>query len=429
MTTLWIVFAALVLAALAIVVPPLLRRRGLANVARDELNLAIHGERLAELKRLYDEAEMTRADYDQAVLELEQDLADDLAAGSDRVRSTQPGRWAAVLVVVLVPLLSVGLYTRLGNADRLAEFETSAEVGRATGREGMPSIDSMVSTLEQKLRENPDQPEGWFLLGRTYLAMERPADAAEALRKANEMQPGNAQFMITYAQALALAREGDFSGEPLELIRKVLEAEPENPQGLFLAGVANFQQGSFEQAILSWRRVLAMQPPESEDAQLLQTYIQRAATLLAQEGGQVPATQSPPAASAAPQSPAAGAQAPEAGGARLTVQVSLAPELAGQVKPTDTVFVFAVATEGPRMPLAIQRLTAAELPATVELDDSMAMMPAMKLSGFPEVTVGARVSFSGDAIAKSGDFEGRVTPVTVAGAEGPIAVVIDAKVP
>ncbi|MDD3448454.1 MAG: c-type cytochrome biogenesis protein CcmI [Gammaproteobacteria bacterium] len=429
MTTLWIVFAALVLAALAIVVPPLLRRRGLANVARDELNLAIHGERLAELKRLYDEAEMTRADYDQAVLELEQDLADDLAAGSDRVRSTQPGRWAAVLVVVLVPLLSVGLYTRLGNADRLAEFETSAEVGRATGQEGMPSIDSMVSTLEQKLRENPDQPEGWFLLGRTYLAMERPADAAEALRKANEMQPGNAQFMITYAQALALAREGDFSGEPLELIRKVLEAEPENPQVLFLAGVANFQQGSFEQAILSWRRVLAMQPPESEDAQLLQTYIQRAATLLAQEGGQVPATQSPPAASAAPQSPAAGAQAPEAGGARLTVQVSLAPELAGQVKPTDTVFVFAVATEGPRMPLAIQRLTAAELPATVELDDSMAMMPAMKLSGFPEVTVGARVSFSGDAIAKSGDFEGRVTQVTVAGAEGPIAVVIDAKVP
>ncbi|RCX32209.1 c-type cytochrome biogenesis protein CcmI [Thioalbus denitrificans] len=428
MTTLWIVFAVLVLAALAIVVPPLLRRRGLSNVARDELNLAIHGERLTELKRLFDEAEMTRADYDQAVLELEQDLADDLAAGSDRAQSTQAGRWAAVLVVVLVPLLSVGLYNRLGNADRLADFETSAEVGRTTGQEGMPSIDKMVSTLEQKLRENPDQPEGWFLLGRSYLAMDRPAEAAEALRKANEMQPGNAQFMVTYAQALALSREGDFSGEPLELIRKVLDAEPENAQGLFLAGVANFQQGSFEQAILFWRKVLAMQPPESEDSQLLQTYIQRASTLLAQQGGQVPAME-PPVASAVPQAPAAGAQTPEAGSARLTVQVSLAPELADQVKPTDTVFVFAVAAQGPRMPLAIQRLTAAELPVTVELDDSMAMMPAMKLSSFPEVTVGARVSFSGDAIAKSGDFEGRVTPVTVAGAKEPIAVVIDTKVP
>jgi cytochrome c-type biogenesis protein CcmH len=428
MTTLWIVFAVLVLAALAIVVPPLLRRRSRFNPARDELNLAIHSERLTELKRLYDEAEMTRVDYDQAVLELEQDLADDLSAGSDRARSALAGRWAAALVVVLIPLLSVGLYTRLGSADRLAEFETSAEVGRTTGQGGMPSIDQMVSTLEQKLAENPDQPEGWFLLGRTYLAMERLADAVEALRRANEMQPGNSQFMVTYAQALALSREGDFSGEPLELIRRVLDAEPENAQGLFLAGVANFQQGAFEQAILFWRRVLAKQPPESEDAQMVQTYIQRATTLLAEQGGQVPAME-PPAAAAAPKVPDGEARTSEAGSARLTVQVSLAPGLADQVKPTDTVFVFAVAAEGPRMPLAIQRLTAAELPVTVELDDSTAMMPAMKLSSFPEVTVGARVSFSGDAIARSGDLEGRVTPVTVAGAKEPIAVVIDTRVP
>jgi len=261
------------------------------------------------------------------------------------------------------------------------------------------------------------------MLGRSYLTLERYPEAAEAMRKANELQPDNPDLMVSYAQALALASGGDFTGQPAELVAKVLELQPDNPQGLFLAGVSSFQQGQLEQAVVHWRRVLTMQQPGSEDAKLLESYIGRATTLLAEQG------KAPPAEVAAPAGAAEPAAGEAASAASLTVQVSLAPELAEKVKPTDTVFVFAVAANGPRMPLAIQRLTVAELPTTVNLDDTMAMMPAMKLSNFPQVTVGARVSFSGQAIAQSGDLEGRVTPVTVADAADPIPVVISTPVP
>ena len=126
-------------------------------------------------------------------------------------------------------------------------------------------------------------------------------------------------------------------------------------------------------------------------------------------------------------SPAPAKVGPPAAGASLDGTVSLSGALVGKAAPTDTVFVFARAAEGPRMPLAIMRFQVKDLPARFHLDDSLAMSPAMTLSKFPEVVVGARVSKSANATPQSGDLQG-ISPIVKVGAMG-VAIVIDQVVP
>jgi cytochrome c-type biogenesis protein CcmH len=178
------------------------------------------------------------------------------------------------------------------------------------------------------------------------------------------------------------------------------------------------ERGDNKAAIRYWQSLLALVPPGSEDAQGI------AATIV--ELGGTPTTGAPPApaASARPATPPTELASARS---RITGRVEIAPALAARVPPDATLFVYARAAQGSRMPLAIVRRAARELPFEFALDDSMAMAPNMKLSSFPEVVVGARVSRSGNATPQSGDLEGLSKPVKV-GASG-IAIVIDSALP
>jgi len=264
----------------------------------------------------------------------------------------------------------------------------------------------MVQRLAERLQKEPDDVEGWKMLGKSYTVMGRFAEAANAYSKAALRAPRDAQVLADLADALAMARGQNMRGEPEELVLRALQIDPKNLKALALAGTAAFERRDFRGAARYWERMLPLVEAGSEDARAIQSNIDEAR-----------------AAAAAPPKPAAAPSKPAVASARLRGTVRLAPELASKIAPGDTLFVYARAVEGPGMPLAILRRRASDLPLAFSLDDSMAMSPAMKLSAFPKVVVTARISKSGSATPQPGDLQG-TSPAVANSGEG-LRVTID----
>ena len=395
MIVFWFIAAALAAVALLLVLRPLVRRRESQRVSRSEANVSIYKDQLRELDAELAAGTLSADDHGRARLELEARLLEDVPS-AEVERAPARSRAAAVAVGVAVPLLALGIYFIAGTP------------GALDPRQAVPSADqveAMVARLAAKLRENPDDADGWKLLGRSYTVMGRYAQAVEAYAKAAERSPRDAQLLADLADVLAMARGQSLQGEPEQLALRALEIEPGNLKALALAGSAAFERKDFAAAAKHWERMLAYVEPNTEDARAIQQNVAEARSLANEK----------PSTSPKPPSPS---------GLRGTV--SLEPNLKDQVSPEDTVFVFARAAEGPPMPLAVARVRVRDLPYRFALDDSMAMSPALKLSAFPKVVVTARVSKSGGAVAQPGDLQGASGPV--ANDAAAVRVVIDAPV-
>jgi cytochrome c-type biogenesis protein CcmH len=389
--TFWIIAAAMVIATLAFVLPPLLRRPRITGPDENELNVVVHRQRLAELEADLRNDTITQAQFEAARAELERQLLADVPQQdrSPAVTTASPARWPAATVAVLVPLVAVGLYLKLGNPDALRQSP------HATAKSPeMHSLEEGVSRLAARLSANPNDAEGWMMLGRSYIVLQRFGEATLAYAKAYELLGNQPDIMVDYAEALALANNNSMAGKPAELVMKAIKQDPKHAKGLWLAGHAAAQQNRLPEAIGYWKRLLAMLPPGQEGARNVSQVIAQAEGMLGKTSS------APPTPTAAP-----------AGKVTVQVRVALAPALAARAAPTDTVFVFARAAQGPRMPLAIVRKQVKDLPTTVTLDDSTAMSPQMTISSVPEVVIGARVSKTGNASASSGDMQGLTQPL------------------
>lgn len=354
------------------------------------------------------------------------------AAAPGPLEGGRTARIASLAVAILLPAAAVLLYRIAGepaalDPQRLTAATTTGEAGAEHGVD----MDKAIEGLVAKLAENPENADGWALLGRAYQSTGRFAESRDALKRAYDLTPDNHDMTVEYAQALALSGEGRrIVGEPRALIEKVLAADPDHQRALWLIGISDYQQGNYAAAIAAWNRLLPNLPPDSDIARSVRAQIDEATRLA---GGApstpaaVPTTPAPAVAAPAAAAPASTTTA-AATGPRLSVRVSLDPKLAARLDPNATLFVFARAAAGPPMPLAIQRATARELPLTVTLDDSMGMMPTMKLSMFPQVIVGARLSATGNAMAQSGDLQVLSSPIDVTRTE-PLDLVIDSVVP
>ncbi len=397
--------------ALAFVLPPLLRRsHGGSQVSRGAVNVNVYRDQLRELENDLAAGTLSQDRYDEARHEIERQLLED-TGDEEAVPASAPrrGRLTAAIVGAAVPLVAIGLYFGVGNPQAIQT--ASAPHGAPHGVKEEQVL-AMVEQLAARMRANPDDPEGWRILARSYAVLGRFKESAEAYAKAAARIPNDAQLLADYADALAMAQGRTLEGEPEKLIARALAIDPANTKALALAGTAAFNRKDYARAIEYWQRMLAVLPPDSETVQAVRSNIAEARSLA---GGALAAA-----------SPAAPAPAPTAAGGRVSGVVKLAPELAGKIAPTDTVFVFARAAQGPRMPLAILRRQARDLPLEFTLDDSMAMTPAMKLSSFPQVVIGARVSKSANATPQPGDLQGLSAPIQV-GANG-VSVVIDSEV-
>jgi cytochrome c-type biogenesis protein CcmH len=287
-------------------------------------------------------------------------------------------------------------------------------------------MEKAIAGLAAKLKQQPDDAQGWALLGRAYAATNRADEARDAFRQAHQHAPDDADVAVEYAQALALAApDHKLQGEPRALLEGVLAKDARNQRALWLLGISDYQNADYASAIARWKVLLPMLQPDSDVARSVRSEIADAEAR--RDGREPPQPEAAPdeAQQVAANAPA---EAPAANAPKLTVTVALDPKLKAQLDPEATLFVFARAASGPPMPLAIQRLKAGQLPATVTLDDSMSMTPAMKLSKFPQVVVGARVSKSGNAMPQSGDLQTLSQPLDSNRSE-PVALTIDQIVP
>ncbi|MBA2490693.1 MAG: c-type cytochrome biogenesis protein CcmI [Gammaproteobacteria bacterium] len=406
MTGFWIVAGLLIVAALSFVLPPLLNRRGDAadGPTRIEINRALYRQRLAELQRDVDNDLLTQAQYERGRLDLERELLAEVAEDSappTRTSRGGAGRTAA-LVGIAMPVLAVFFYLQFSTGfDALDGSSTLPSVGADSGKQ--PSIEEIAGVIEARLKQNPEDRTGWIMLARVhtltgrYAAAHRAFARADALKKINEPD-----LLAAYAQTLSLAQGQQFAGRPAAMLEQALKIQPENPQALWLAGWADFQARDFARAAERWQTLFENAPGELVDRFV--DLPQRIAEARRLAG--LPANTADKAKGSSAGKTAGDTEPAAAPPASITVSVNLAPGLGERAAPGDTVFVYAQAIDGPRMPLALARGTAADLPLEVTLDDSTAMAPMFKLSGEDEVNVLARISKSGDAMPQSGDLLG-----------------------
>jgi cytochrome c-type biogenesis protein CcmH len=322
-------------------------------------------------------------------------------AAAEAPRSMLPmlaGLSGFVVVLLAAGYLLVGAPLALDPSVRTAAANAGGEIT-------YEQIEAMTQKLADRLKANPDDPTGWAMLGRSYAVLGRHADALPAFKQALALKPDDPNLLTDYADALAVVNGRNLEGEPSKLIARALELDPNNLKALSLAGTAAYLRKDFAGALRHWDK-LAQVAPDSDFVRQIQRGIDEARRM---------------AGTPAPQAQVPGVRAPAvtpgaaASGAFPSVSgtVTLAKQLAGKAAPDDTVYVFARAAEGSRVPLAILRKQVKDLPLQFTLDDSMAMSPAAKLSGAPKVIVGARISKSGGALAQPGDLQGLSAPVAV----------------
>jgi len=405
MTAFWLIAALFVAAALALVLRPLLRQRAPgAGTDRDATNVKLYRDELAELEREHAEGALGEAQVREARQEIERRLLEDVQPGAPSTAAApagnRAGRWAAIAVTVALPLVAVLGYLKFGDIQAL---------NPAARQEGHPvtptQIAEMVDKLAQRLKQNPDDATGWTMLGRSYAVLGRYQESADAYARAVALAGDDADLLADYADSLAMARGGNLAGEPTQIVQRGLKVDPKNVKLLALAGSAEFAQRNYAEAVRYWERGLAEIPPGSNFRRAVESSIEEA-----RKAGNLPAAPEKKTVVAADSKAIAGT-------------VTLAPGLASRVEPGDTLFVFARPAKGARMPVAILRVAASQLPYTFRLDDSQAMAAGNTLSSQAEVVVGARISKSGNALPQPGDLEGASAPV-VPGTSG-LQIAID----
>ncbi len=394
----WLVASAMVLIALLIILPPLWRKPD--NKAADDLdqrNIKIARDRLAELQANKESGGLSQAQYDEQVAELELALSDDLELINPTINTHSQGRWLVYVLVAAIPFLSASFYWTLGDYQAIGRVDEPTQASQTDS--AMPSpevINKMVAGLAEKLKQEPKNLEGWLMLGRSYKMLQRFPESVEAFAHAYQLAGEKVEVMLPYAEIIALSSDNTWAGKPLSLVMKALTIDPKNLNGLWFAAIANAQQGDKKTAVGYLRKLEAVLPADSPDKQQIHELIVNSENALANSGS---ATSSRSAVSP---------------GVSVAIQVSMAIELQADAKPEDTVFVYAQALSGPKMPLAIVRKQVKDLPLSVSLTDAQSMLPNMKLSNFKQVRFLARISKSGNPMPQTGDLIGVIEQATLA---------------
>lgn len=378
-----------------------------AALRRRAANVAAYRTRLAELDADVaggvlpaDSAEATRQELGARLLQ-------DVDAQPEHELD---GRSSYVLPVLLALVLLAfgGTWYAVSGSWRTQDLIELAKSDPEAARQ--QSVNESITHLRERVAAHPEELESWVWLARSYRARESYDEAAHAFAKANELRGyQDPDLLVEEGEAFAYTQERSMAGLPAERFQQALTLAPAHPQALWFAGIAALQAHDDRAAIGYWERLQQQDLPDD-----MRSVIAHSLAQLRERNGIKPPK---PALAAAP-----------AGALQLKVQVSLAPELASAVQPGDSLFVYAQDPSGPPMPLAVQRLSAAQLPLTVTLDDSMSPMPTRKLSSVERWRVVARVSRAGTAMPQSGDLEGSLD-LDRAGAAHPVRLVINGKRP
>jgi cytochrome c-type biogenesis protein CcmH len=391
----------------------LIRQRPVrTSASQAKLNASVYRAQITDLDFEHQSGHISAQEWQQTRDELSQRLLEDTSVGDDPgARKEKPALWTALLIALTLPVASLSMYLWVGEPQALQAMATEPPE-----KTMQSELSGMAQTLAKKLEANPDNQEGWVMLGRSYRTLEKYDNAVSAYDRALKLSADDG-VKLERAEVLALKAQGNFDGEPWNVIREILKKDPQQKGALLLAGSASYAHDKYADALRYWQQARKLLAADHPDVPSLEGAIATAQNKLGLPV--TPATSLPPQAPAAASS--AGATASVSSGTQaglnITGRISLAAALKDKASPADMVYVYASPANGDRMPLAIFKSTVAKLPLNFTLDDSTAMLPERKLSGAGEVILKAHISKSGNAIPQSGDLTGTLGPVKV-GAKG-----------
>ena len=399
----------MVLCVAAVLMWVLLRQRPVVTQASQaKANAKVYRDQIADLDREHASGHISDAEWQQSRDELSLRLLEDTSAQDDPVaKQEKPALWTAVLVAVALPLASMGMYMWVGEPDALNPMAV-----KSPDKVDQHELLKMAESLAQKLNDKPDNLQGWVMLGRTYRTLEKFDASVQAYDRALKLSADD-DLKLERVEVLAMKSQGNFEGEPWNVIRDILQRDPQNYGALLMAGSASYSHEKYADALKYWqqaRKPLAADNPDVPGLDEAISSVQQKLGLPVQvaKGSSAQVNAAQPAVA-----PAANTSSAASTGLTVSGQVAIAEALKGKVKPSDVVFIYATPANGERMPLAIFKTTVAQLPMAFTLDDSTAMTPERKLSGAGEVLVKVRVSKSGNAMPQSGDLAGTLGPVKV----------------
>lgn len=396
----WVAAALALVLVLASLFRPFLLKPSGASISRRQLNTAIFRDQLARLEKDRIDNMIEEADYTQARAELQRRVIDDTNEADDAATLRAPKKTMLAIGLVL-PVVAIALYALLGSP---ATLEPNGPQHAATAQD----MDKLVVGLAQKLEKDPENLQGWAMLARSYKMLGRNVEAEQAFVRAGAFLDNDAQLLAIYADLAATNANGNFAGKPTQLIEKALRVDPQNAMALWLAGSAAFRGGQYDSAIRIWERLTQQIEPDSDDSRMLQESINAAYSALGKTAPQ--AAKALPVQK--PEASAGGTSGKAGAAASVSGQVDLDAALKAKAAPGDTVMVIA-RVPGTRMPVAVLRARASELPLKFTLDDSLSMSPQARISAASEVEVEARISKSGMAQAEPGDLMSSVQTVKV----------------
>lgn len=390
----WLAAGGMALIAFATLAVPLLRRRGAPSSDRRRQNIEIYRHRLLELESDVSAgviaAEEVGGARDELLRRLPRDIERDEPARSPQGRWLGRRRWLAAMLLAMLPLAGAALYLAGGGQQRL-------QSARET-----PELEKLGRQLAQQMQAHPQDPGGWFLLGRVRMTLGHYAQAADAFARANAHSASpRPRLLDAQAQALGMAADGDFRGKPRRLFEQALAIDPSDQEALWYAGVAAQQAQQPALALSYWKRIQADQLPRRFRPVLVRHMAAARQAALVQ---------------------------PSASGFSLPVKVSLSPKVRRAVKPGATVFIYARAVHGPARPLAVAKRRVADLPLEIRLTDAMRMAGGPLLSSRRRWVVEARVSSTGNAMPSAGDYYAKRT-VERDKLHGPVQLVINRRAP
>ncbi|EPJ46676.1 MAG: hypothetical protein OFPI_10940 [Osedax symbiont Rs2] len=404
MIELWLGIILLTLLAMSFICWPLFKRhRASAAVNRQQENIHMFKQRLAELQQERDQNLLNDQSFAELKLELEKNLLSDATteelAADEIISLGQKNSRSQLLLVITIcvslPILALGLYAKYGSAEELLWVENKNNSHQLpTGEK--PTAEQAIGLLESELQRNPENAEGWYMLAGAYMGTNQFSKGAQAfiqvLEYLPEQSPQYPSVIGQYAQALFFI-DNRVTEKVKVQIAKALAIDSSEVVSLGLLGIEAFEQQNYQRAIDFWRQSLGSAEPNAAAA--LKSGIAKAESELAALGIAVKESKSM-----------------IKNKLKVIVDVEITAALKNSLAPDAILFVFARPIGG-KIPLAAVKMKVSELPKRIVLDDSLAMMPTAKISLQKKVEVSARISLSGQPQSQKGDYQSEVLVVKV----------------
>ena len=399
MVLFWLTSFALLLISIIVILKTLFSKNK-SNIIYEDNSKLLYEQKLLEIDKDIENNTLTSKDAENIKIELKNSLLEyknksDVLSLNIYRSSKNVRKIISLILILIIPVFVFGIYSIVGSPDSIEKLALTSNISNSqSNNEQLASVDEMLNRVERRLLDNPDNTDDWLMLANSYLVLKRYPESIRAFENLYRLKGDEPSLLLRYADALAMANSGVFSGKPAEMIKKALVLDPENTMGLWLAGLVSYEEGKIDEAINYWEKVLPKLKDGSEEQNNIKKYLE-----FAYQNNNIPREENTPDLSNRKKY-------------SIKLNIELSSDFYG-IDKNQIVFIYAKSEDKTNnMPIIVLRKKVADLPLTIELDDSMVMLPSNKLSDYQSVRVIARVSKSGNAKANKGDPIGVIDSIS-----------------